>query len=437
MAYSRSVGTTIQKDGEAAWVGATITYDSDLNVTVSDIYCNSLSDSDWTWRITGSYNIDNDTKVYAGEGVGYKFTSPEDGKTFVFGASPAVNNVSTGAWTNTGGSFVVSSSFDEGDSGGDSGGEGGSGNYDPWGKTYNCILSIDQGEHTTVTVIHVQGDYRVGEVLENGATFPYVYGGENYYVQIIFEAEKGYTLSGCTVNGYHFKSGDLHYYGTSDAGYTSGNIGRIAVESRAVPTTYVYIDNETKMEKYIPFITNGKKWECYMPYIVHHDYLEGMFKAVVSNRNGANLMTNITETNHTTIKTIPYGTELIINGIEKHYNMVTFKTTYSSSTGEIYTGDTDYKIKGTINNASGAIVYEKDLSSGLVRDSKISAIPYGEHITISNNIGWNALMWFENIILADVLISDGTQTYNRYIKLQDVYIPQIRDVMEWVAYSND
>lgn len=183
MAGSQSVGTTIQINGDAAYVGATVSWDNNLKVTVSNVYCNGVSDDSWTWRITGSYSIDNDRTVYAGEGVGYSFTSPKDGKTFVFGASPANNNVSTGAWTNTNGSFVVSSGSDSGDdSGGDSGGGGAEG---------TCLVGVSVGEGTNLEVYDSSGN----RITSIGT----VSSGD--YIFIKCTATSGYTSASFTVSG--------------------------------------------------------------------------------------------------------------------------------------------------------------------------------------------------------------------------------------------
>lgn len=223
MAGSQSVGTTIQIDGESAWVGATVSWDNNLNVTVSNIYCNGMSDDRWTWRITGSYSIDNDRNVYAGEGVGYSFKSPKDGKTFVFGASPAVNNVSTGAWTNTNGSFVVSSGSS---GGGDDDDEGGGGTGSGGNTGTACLLSIFSGNGTSVEVRNMNGNY-----LSNMST---VYSGD--YIAIKCVVTSGYTLSSFNVSGATYAydydgykvyrvTSNVYIHATAESGGSGGNTG--------------------------------------------------------------------------------------------------------------------------------------------------------------------------------------------------------------------
>ena len=336
-------------------------------------------------------------------------------------------------------------------SGGDTGGgnEGDPGDWSPpLGELCTCILEIDQGEHTTITVVHEKGDYRVGEILSDGDELPFIYGNSGYEIRVIVNVENGYSLSEftSTLNADQDstfkpdKDGVLYYYGTHIT-TNDGYHGFAKIKTRAIPSVYVYIDNKIEMAKYIPYISDGRKWDCYAPYIVYRDYCEGMFKATVRNSNGTSLMRDVGEGGGTKICTIPYGTDLIIEEIKTTgygtYNGDTiFKTTYMSYSGWIYATDVDCEISGTIGNQAGAIVYKKDLSSGLVKNSTIPTIPYGTIVRVSTyDLGYNGLISFQGKILIDVtihVIGDTTTSYDSYIKLQDVYIPSTRNIMEWI-----
>lgn len=365
------------------------------------------------------------------------------------GGTPSGGNSGSGGG-NTGGDTGGSTGGNTGgntggDTGGNTGGStggdtgGGSSSYDPWGKEHTWSLKIDQGAHTTITVIHTEGDHRVGEVLEDGAELSYVYGGSNYMIQVMVDVEEGFVLSECTISGENFKSGDSYYYGQDASG--DGYTGGATIKTRAVPYIYVYINGENGPEKYIPYISNGEGWACYAPYIVRHDYLNGMFKATVNKNSGLNLMSSVTQgTSNTTICTIPYGTELVINGIEIPYSgCVVLKVTYMSDVGYVYPTNLSYELQFSVTNQEGAVFYKHDLSSGLVVDSVVPTIPYGTNIfTSTDYIGWSPIIAYQDECLIDVIanVTNGDITYQRlgYVKSKDVYMPKVRDVLEWVRY---
>jgi hypothetical protein len=144
----------VAPNGESFTAGATISWDSSYYVTVTNLWC-ELPDSEWTWRLTGSYSA-GDSTTYASESKGvYRFQG-EEGKTYVWGACAASGNSPAGTWTNNNGVFTLT---DDSSSGGSSGGSGGgSGWMDGWlGANPEQALIYNLLQDGNLHIMHDEG----------------------------------------------------------------------------------------------------------------------------------------------------------------------------------------------------------------------------------------------------------------------------------------
>lgn len=237
---------------------ATVTWDSNLKVTVSNVSCSSSGVS-YKWRIRGRAS-DNDDTVYAGTDISNSFTATE-GKTYIFQACVSGAGGVWGNSTDGSSNFTVTS-----DSGGDSGG-GEEDNPTP------TVLNITQGNGTILTVERIyskHANYSDGNnkvYLSNGDT---VYYDGDYFV-ITAEALDGYELDYYNHNGsqvpfelVNFESTDFwgnSCYSLSYEGYFA------SIKTTASVTSAVRIGNGSGFEQYLCYINDGSTWNKYTPYI--------------------------------------------------------------------------------------------------------------------------------------------------------------------------
>ena len=250
-----SAGFRSPDGGDVFTAGATVTWDGDLKVTVSDVrYSTSVS---CKWRVKNSVT----NSIVAGYNdsgyIGDTFTATE-GTTYIFQACVS----GPGAWGNsTDGSshFTVTR---------DSGGGGSSG-----GSSYPCgNIYISKGTGVKSLIIkRISSEWGGLRVMDNGDQIWY-----DDVFEVLVEADDGYELDLYTLTNASGTHEGLPFCGTNIGirsiynGYIYIELldkGNITIYATAKPVGRVHIDNGTTLEAYMIYIDNGISWEQYIPYI--------------------------------------------------------------------------------------------------------------------------------------------------------------------------